>query len=59
MTTLFLVLKISALLVVMLLPLGGPGKRKKGNFIELSNWAINENGCLVSLTKTEPDHLSL
>ena len=59
MTTLYLVLKVSALLLVMLLPLGGPAKRKKGNFIELSDLAINENGCLVSLVKATPGHLHL
>jgi hypothetical protein len=56
MTTIYLVLKISALLVVLVLPLVGPRKKKniKGTSIEMSDWAINENGSLENLTETNP-----
>lgn len=61
MTTIYLVLKISALLLVMVLPLRGPKKKKttKTAPVEISDWAIDENGCLESLVKTEPDHHSV
>ena len=58
MTTLYLVLEISALLMVIVLPLRGPKKtkNKKATPTELSEWAIDENGDLQSYIKTEPDH---
>ncbi|HTD39642.1 MAG TPA: hypothetical protein VK671_03410 [Mucilaginibacter sp.] len=58
MTTLYLVLEISALLLVIVLPLRGPRKtkNKKATPIELSEWAIDENGDLQSYVKAEPDH---
>jgi hypothetical protein len=59
MITIYLVLKISALLAVMLLPLGSPKKKKKGYFIEISNWVVNEDGQLEHLTKILPDHHEL
>lgn len=56
MTTIYLVLEICTLLVVLVLPLAGPGKKKnlKGTSIELSDWAINENGGLENLKETKP-----
>jgi len=59
MITIFLVLKISTLLLLMLLPLGGPKKKKKGYSIEISNWVVNEHGQLEHLTKILPDHHEL
>ena len=58
MTTLYLVLEISALLMVIVLPLRGPKKtkNKKAAPIELSEWAIDESGDLQSYIKAEPDH---
>ena len=59
MTTLYLVLEISALLLVIILPLRGPKniKKKKANVMELSEWAIDENGNLQRyIKKDEPDH---
>ena len=52
MTTIYLVLKGSALLASMLLPLGGKRKTKKGADIELSNLAVNAKGSLEDLSKT-------
>lgn len=59
MTTLYLVLEISALLLVIILPLRGPKniKKKKVNPMELSEWAIDENGDLQNyIKKDKPDH---
>jgi len=59
MTTLYLALEISALLLVIILPLRGPRniQNKKADQMELSEWAIDENGDLQSyIKKDEPDH---
>jgi hypothetical protein len=56
MATIYIALKVGALLLAMLLPLGGSGKRKNGKLIELSDWAVNEKGELIDLTNIEPDH---
>ena len=59
MTALYLALEISALLLVIILPLRGPKniQKKKTNPMELSEWAIDENGNLQSyIKKDEPDH---
>jgi hypothetical protein len=58
MTTIYLVLKISALLLVIVLPLTGPKKKKNQKIApaEISDWAIDENGSLVSLIRPEPEH---
>ena len=55
MTTIYLVLEISALLLVIVLPLAGP-KKKKNNKIaptELSEWAIDKDGSLQKFVKEE------
>lgn len=56
MTTIYTVLEVSALLIVIVLPLAGPKKKKetKGKPVELSDLAVNENGYLESLS--EKDH---
>jgi hypothetical protein len=58
MTTIYLVLEISALLLVIVLPLAGPKKKKtqKVALVEISNWAIDENGGLQNFVKAEPHH---
>ena len=58
MAIVYLVLKISALLMVIVLPLAGPKKKKnqKTAPLEISDWAIDEDGSLVSLIKPEPEH---
>ena len=58
MTTLYLVLEVSALLLVIVLPLAGPKKKKIKKIapIEISEWAIDENGSLEHYVKEEPDH---
>ncbi|HTE02251.1 MAG TPA: hypothetical protein VK668_23340 [Mucilaginibacter sp.] len=56
MVTIYIALKIGALLLAMLLPVVGPRKRKSGKLIELSDWAVNEKGELIDLTNIEPDH---
>jgi hypothetical protein len=56
MTTIYTVLEVSALLIVIILPLAGPKKKKetKTTSVELSDLAVNENGYLESLS--EKDH---
>lgn len=56
MTTIYLVLEIGALLMVLVLPMVGPRKKKNTTAkpIEISNWAINENGGLENLSETNP-----
>lgn len=58
MNTVYMVLEISALLLVIVLPLAGPKKKKENKVAptELSKWAIDENGDLQSYIKVEPDH---
>jgi len=58
MNTIYLILEISALITVIVLPLAGPKKKKtkKITNVEISDWAINENGHLVTYKKDEPDH---
>lgn len=58
MTIVYLVLEISALLMVIVLPLAGPKKKKTKKVapVEISDWAIDENGCLQNFVKAEPDH---
>ena len=51
-------LEISALLLVIVLPLAGPKKKKtpKVALVEISNWAIDENGGLQNFVTAEPHH---
>ncbi|MEO6852280.1 MAG: hypothetical protein ABI203_04470 [Mucilaginibacter sp.] len=53
MTTILLTIKVIALIMAVLLPLGGPKTKKKGYSIELGKWAVNENGYLENFVKTE------
>jgi len=61
MATIYLILEISALLLVIVLPLAGPKKKKNKGLapIEFSEWAIDENGDLQSFVRSEPDHHSV
>ena len=59
MNTIYLILEISALILVIVIPLKGPRNKKnnKKATIEISDWAINENGFLESRVKQdEPKH---
>lgn len=56
MATIYLTLKLSAGLLLLLLPLGDLFKNKNGSSTEISDWAINEQGELINLAKDEPDH---
>ncbi len=60
MTTWYIVLKVSALLTFIVLPLVGPKKKKKkmvSAAAEISDWAIDANGDLEAYVKhTQTDH---
>jgi hypothetical protein len=58
MTTIYLVLEISALLLVIVLPLAGPKKKKNTKVapIEFSEWGIDEDGALQKIVKEQHDH---
>jgi hypothetical protein len=46
MTAFYIILKISALLAIIILPLFGPKRKKLPAPDGLSHLAVNENGCL-------------
>ncbi|HWD89353.1 MAG TPA: hypothetical protein VG367_14580 [Mucilaginibacter sp.] len=52
MITIYLALKVSALLLTLILPLRRPRLSSK-NDIELSDWAINAKGEIENLAETE------
>jgi hypothetical protein len=56
MTTIYLVLKISTLLLAIVLPLRGSKKNKNGTIMEISDWVVNENGCLENLAEKQSKH---
>jgi hypothetical protein len=49
MTTIYLVLKVSALLMTLVLPLRRTRARVNKDHIELSDWAVNEKGLLENI----------
>jgi hypothetical protein len=53
MTTIYLALKVSALLVTLLLPLRRSRVRSSKNNIELSDWVVTDKGELVNLAEGE------
>lgn len=55
MITIYLVLKIGTLLLVIVLPLRGK-KNKNGTMVEISDWVVNENGCLENLAEKQSKH---
>jgi hypothetical protein len=56
MTTIYLILEVSALLLIIVLPLAGPkkNKNKRTTTVEISDWVVNEDGILTNLS--EPDN---
>jgi len=56
MTLFFIVLKISALLAVCIIPLGGPKKAKTLATVRLSRLAVKENGYLEYATGDTGGH---
>jgi len=58
MNTIYLILEITGLIAVIVLPMAGPKKKKsqKTTTVEISDWAIDENGRLETYVKAEPDH---
>ena len=55
MTTIYLVLKLSALLMTLILPLRRPRLSSK-NDIELSDWVVNQKGELEDLAEEIRNH---
>lgn len=53
MTTIYLALKASALLVTLLLPLRRTRVRSSKNNIELSDWVVTDKGQLVDISESE------
>ena len=53
MTTIYLALKLSALMVTLLLPLRRTRSHGNKNNMELSDWVVTENGQLEDLAETE------
>ncbi len=56
MTTIYLALKVSALLLTMILPLRRSRRKEYRNHIELSDIGVNEKGLLERLTKRDGSH---
>jgi hypothetical protein len=56
MTTIYLALKVSALLLTMILPLRRQRRKEYRNHIELSDIGVNEKGVLERLAQKEGDH---
>ena len=58
MNTIYLILEITGLIAVIVIPMAGPKKKKtpKTTTVEISDWAIDENGRLESYIQAEPDH---
>ena len=56
MTTIYLALKVSALLLTMILPLHRSRRKEYRNNIELSDIGVNEKGLLERLTQKEGNH---
>jgi len=53
MTTIYLGLKVSILLLTMILPLRRPRRKEYRNHIELSDLGVNEKGLLERLDQSE------
>jgi len=53
MTTIYLALKLSALMITLLLPLRKTRLRGDRNNIELSDWVVTDKGELVNLAEGE------
>ena len=59
MTAFYIVLKVSALLAIIVLPLIGPKKKKPLTVKAMSNLSVNENGYLEHFTGNTLDHHSV
>ena len=55
MITTYLALKVGAVLITALLPLGRPGKKVSKGYIALSDWAVNAKGELENISENEPN----
>lgn len=56
MTTIYLVLKISTLLVTLVLPLRTTRRKETKNHIELSDWVVTEKGILENTAEEYGNH---
>ncbi len=56
MTTIYLALKVSALLMTLILPFRRQRRKEYRNHTEISNLAVNEKGFLVKLSEEEGNH---
>jgi hypothetical protein len=56
MTTIYLALKVSALLLTIILPFRRPRRKEYRNHIELSDLGVNEKGFLERLAQREGSH---
>jgi hypothetical protein len=56
MTAINIILKISALLAIIIIPLVGPRKKKKAAPVKLSAFSVNEEGFLEHFKGNPMDH---
>jgi hypothetical protein len=56
MTAFYIILKISALIAIIIIPLVGPKKKKSKSPEGLSAILVNENGCLEYFNNVPSDH---
>jgi len=56
MTTIYLALKVSTLLLSIILPFRRPRRKEYRNHIELSDLGVNEKGLLEKLDQKEGNH---
>jgi hypothetical protein len=56
MATIYLALRISALLITLILPLARPRVKENKNHIRISDWAVNEKGVLINTAEKEGQH---
>jgi hypothetical protein len=52
----YIVLKVSALIAIIVLPLTGPKKKKTAVVKAISNLSVNENGYLEHFAGNSADH---
>ncbi|NOW97827.1 hypothetical protein [Mucilaginibacter sp. SG564] len=50
MTSIYIILKMVALLAAIIIPLGGPKRKKSASATSLSTFAVNEEGYLEHYT---------
>ena len=54
MEAIYIILKVSALLAIIILPLAGPKRKRKEPLTGLSKLSVNEGGFLEPYTPGEP-----